>query len=68
MNNVLLSNTASGSADNGISVDEPTTTLTANRAFRNADFGIKAVTGVVDGGGNRAWGNGNPLQCLNVQC
>jgi parallel beta-helix repeat protein len=68
MNNVLLSNTASGSADDGISVDEPTTTLTANRAFGNADFGIKAVAGVVDGGGNRAWGNGNPLQCLNVQC
>lgn len=68
MNNVLLSNTASGSADDGISVDEPTTTLTANRAFGNADFGIQAVAGVVDGGGNSAWGNGNPLQCLNVQC
>jgi hypothetical protein len=23
---------------------------------------------VIDGGGNRARGNGNPFQCLNVVC
>jgi hypothetical protein len=32
------------------------------------DLGIEAVAGVLDGGGNRALGNGNPLQCLKVVC
>jgi len=31
-------------------------------------LGIEPVAGVIDGGGNRAWDNGNPLQCLNVDC
>ena len=66
--NVLVGNTASGNADDGIDVEEPSTTLAGNRAFGNADLGIEAVTGVIDGGGNRAWNNGNPLQCLNVRC
>jgi len=26
------------------------------------------VSGITDGGGNRAFGNGNPLQCTNVFC
>jgi hypothetical protein len=34
----------------------------------NADLGIEAVPGVIDGGGNKASGNGNPLQCSNVFC
>jgi hypothetical protein len=42
--------------------------LAGNRAFGNPDFGIEAVAGVIDGGGNRAWDDGNPLQCLNVDC
>jgi parallel beta-helix repeat protein len=67
-NNVLVSNSASGSADDGIDVEEPSTTLAGNRAFDNGDFGIEAVAGAIDGGGNRAWDNGNPLQCLNVDC
>jgi hypothetical protein len=66
--NVLLGNSASGAGDDGIDVEEASTTLTGNRAFANADLGIEAVAGVIDGGGNRAWDNGNPLQCLNVQC
>ena len=66
--NVLVANSASGSADDGIDVEDPSTTLARNRAFGNADFGIEAVPGVIDGGGNRAWDNGNPLQCLNVAC
>jgi hypothetical protein len=28
---------------------------------RNADLGIEAVFGVIDGGGNAAHGNGNPM-------
>jgi hypothetical protein len=34
----------------------------------NADLGIEAVEGVIDGGRNRASGNGDPLQCLNDDC
>jgi hypothetical protein len=31
-------------------------------------MGIAAVPGTHDGGGNRAAGNGNPAQCLNIVC
>jgi hypothetical protein len=34
----------------------------------NGDLGIEAVLGVIDGGGNRAHANGNPLQCVGVIC
>jgi hypothetical protein len=66
--NVLIRNSVSGGDDDGIDVEEPSTRLTKNVAFDNADLGIEAVAGVTDGGGNRAFGNGNPLQCLNVDC
>jgi hypothetical protein len=33
----------------------------------NGDLGIEAAPGA-DGGGNKASGNGNPLQCVNVVC
>lgn len=42
-------------------------TLTGNRADRNADLGLD-VPGVIDGGRNRARGNGNPAQCVGVDC
>ena len=61
-------NTARRSGDDGIDVDSAETTLRTNTATRNGDLGIEAVEGVVDRGGNRAFGNGNPLQCLNVVC
>jgi parallel beta-helix repeat protein len=61
-------NTARRSGDDGIDVESADTTLATNKASRNADLGIEAVEGVLDGGGNRAFGNGNPLQCLNVAC
>jgi len=70
---LLRRNTANGNADDGIQVEELETdaldtTLTRNVANFNGDLGIEAVPGVVDGGGNRAFGNGDPLQCLNVVC
>ena len=34
----------------------------------NFDFGIFAVAGNIDGGGNTATGNGQPAQCLGVVC
>jgi large repetitive protein len=61
-------NVATGSGDDGFDICRPAATLTANTANDNFDLGIEAVPGVVDGGGNRAIGNGNPLQCTNVFC
>ena len=65
---VLRRNVAVGAGGDGFRVSNPSTQLTRNRAMRNADFGIEAVSGVIDGGGNRAHGNGNPAQCVNVAC
>jgi parallel beta-helix repeat protein len=65
---LLDQNLAVAAADDGIDVDGPTTTLTKNTANGNHDLGIEAVPGVTDGGGNKARGNGNPLQCTNVFC
>jgi parallel beta-helix repeat protein len=65
---LIKNNVAVGSGDDGIDVDSPATTLTRNTANRNHDLGIEAVPGVTDGGGNKASGNGNPLQCTNVFC
>jgi hypothetical protein len=39
-----------------------------NLALRNGQLGIAAPEGAVDGGGNKAAGNGDPLQCINIVC
>jgi parallel beta-helix repeat protein len=52
----------------GIDVASPTTTIARNSANENGDYGIEAVVGVTDGGGNTASGNGNAAQCTNVVC
>jgi large repetitive protein len=65
---LLERNTANGNGDDGIDVDAPGTTVTRNTANDNRDLGIEAVPGVIDGGGNRASGNGNALQCTNLAC
>jgi parallel beta-helix repeat protein len=57
-----------GQPGDGILNDAPTTTLTANIANSNANLGIDSVAGAIDGGGNHAHGNGNPLQCTNIVC
>jgi parallel beta-helix repeat protein len=54
--------------DDGIDVNNPDTTIVDNTANGNGDLGIEAVAGVTDGGGNRASGNGDPRQCVNVVC
>jgi hypothetical protein len=41
---------------------------TANRALRNHDRGIEPVRSVVDGGRNKASGNGDPRQCTKIVC
>ena len=69
----VADNFTRGNGDDGIDVDRGTTTfgtvtIARNKAHHNGDLGIEAVPGVTDGGGNKAHGNGNPLQCLNVSC
>jgi parallel beta-helix repeat protein len=66
-NNMIEKNFTSFNARDGINVG-PATTLRGNVATRNGRLGIEASVGIVDAGGNRAFGNGDPLQCLNVMC
>jgi parallel beta-helix repeat protein len=65
---LLQNNEVFGFADDGIDVEAPGTVIRRNNAHDNGDLGIEAVAGVVDGGGNTASGNGNPLQCTNLFC
>jgi large repetitive protein len=65
---VLRLNTAIGFGDDGIDVDAPGTLMERNTANDNGDLGIEAVSGVIDRGGNRARGNANAFQCVNVLC
>ena len=65
---LLKRNVASRAKDDGFDIESRSTKLTKNRARRNADLGIDAVKGVIDGGGNRASGNGDRRQCVHVKC
>ena len=65
---VVKRNHVFGAGVDGIRVGNPRTTLTRNEARNNGRLGINAVEGVIDGGGNRASGNGDPRQCVNVTC
>jgi hypothetical protein len=51
----------------GIRVDSASTVIERNTANNNLDYGIWAVPGVIDGGGNRASSNGI-ADCVNVIC
>ena len=64
----LRGNRTDRNGDDGIDVRSDKVALVANRASSNFDLGIEAIAGVLDGGGNRAFGNGNPLQCVNIAC
>ena len=63
----LFKNYLSRNGIDGIHVEAVTTTITRNDARKNLDLGINAP-GAVDGGGNKAKGNGNSLQCVGVVC
>ena len=65
---LLKRNVAKGAKDDGFDIKSRSAKLTKNRALRNGDLGIRAVRGVKDGGGNRARGNGDRRQCVNVVC
>jgi parallel beta-helix repeat protein len=64
----LTDNLAFSNLDDGIEVGVSGATLTRNEANDNGDLGIEAVPATIDGGGNRASGNGNPAQCVGVAC
>jgi parallel beta-helix repeat protein len=67
---LIQQNTATGNGDDGIGIgmhaERPT--IRNNTASHNHDYGIQATTDTVDGGGNRARGNGAAGQCENVTC
>jgi parallel beta-helix repeat protein len=65
---LLRRNRTRHSKDDGFDVDNRGTKLTRNRAIRNGDLGIEAVRGVIDGGGNKASGNGDLRQCTHIAC
>jgi parallel beta-helix repeat protein len=53
--------------DDGIDVENATTTILNTTTFYSTDLAIEAVPGVT-ASGNRAAGSGNPLVCSNVVC
>jgi hypothetical protein len=65
---LLRNNLSQRNDGDGFDIRATDARLRANSAFDNRLLGINAVAGVTDLGGNRARGNGNPLQCLNVVC
>jgi hypothetical protein len=65
---ILRRNLAIGAGDDGFDVESSSTKLSLDEALRNADWGIEAVRGVADGGGNIASRNGRPRQCTNIVC
>jgi Right handed beta helix region len=64
---VVSHNTASYNAGDGIRASN-SVSVSHNTANYNGNLGINADPTVIDGGGNKARGNGNPLQCVNVFC
>jgi parallel beta-helix repeat protein len=65
---VLRRNLAVGSGDDGFDIESRSTRLARNRARRNGDLGIAVRRGAIDGGGNRASGNGDKRECVHVKC
>jgi parallel beta-helix repeat protein len=67
-NLLIRKNEASRNDLNGISVYGTGNTIKQNIASDNGGYGIYAVPGNFDGGGNRARGNGAPAECFGVRC
>lgn len=66
--NIIDRNTAGNNSSDGISVNKAGHRISANTANNNGGWGIYAETGNVDGGGNRASGNTEPMQCYQISC
>jgi hypothetical protein len=59
---------SSDAVGDGIEIYVPGAVVSRNEAHRNENYGIQALPGTIDGGGNRARNNGNPAQCVGVRC
>jgi CSLREA domain-containing protein len=66
--NVIEGNQANSTLADGIETTGGGHTLRDNATHNNAAFGIQAADFTVDGGNNRASGNGEPTQCEGVVC
>jgi parallel beta-helix repeat protein len=66
---LVSTNEAARNSSDGFNIGAPSTVVRGNTAYFNGRWGIFAVSGVTDGGGNRAAGNGVPSQCTaNILC
>jgi parallel beta-helix repeat protein len=68
---VVQNNTSTGNHDDGIGVghNAANVTIRSNIANSNTDLGIQPIAGTaIDGGGNRAAGNGDARQCVRIAC
>jgi parallel beta-helix repeat protein len=66
--NTIAGNSAQGNGGDGLSVNAIGATVRNNLARLNQGWGIYAVAGVLDGGGNGAAGNAEPAQCHLIIC
>ncbi len=66
--NLIDRNIASSNSGGGILVNGSGHTVTANTVSFNDGWGILAVPGTIDGGGNEATGNAEAAQCSGVVC
>jgi parallel beta-helix repeat protein len=66
--NTVAGNAARRNGGDGLSVNAIGATVRSNLALSNQGWGIYAVAGVVDGGGNGAAGNAEPAQCHLIAC
>jgi hypothetical protein len=68
---LVQNNLSTSNGDDGIGVGRGASRviLRANVANSNADLGIQPISGTaIDGGGNRAAGNGDVRQCARILC
>lgn len=65
---VVEHNTVERNGRDGIFSETPGAFIAKNRANGNTRLGMNAVVGTIDGGGNRASGNGDLRQCVGVYC
>jgi parallel beta-helix repeat protein len=66
--NLISRNIVSSNSGTGIAVNGSGHTVTENSVSFNDGWGILAVSGTIDGGGNEATGNAEPAQCSGVVC
>ena len=71
LGSMVQNNVSNGNGDDGIGVgrNARNVVLRNNITNGNADLGIQPIAGTaIDGGGNRASGNGDARQCVRVSC